>query len=131
HQHCLLARREDHCSADSRSSGVVGDGNSADAYRPVINGREQLARRSSRLGRSTLCTTGRPELERACPTVRHELWLRRNRRTHCRMRFHLPSYALGLATGIAVNTARDRLRPVLVEMAAVAMTFSKVGWALI
>jgi hypothetical protein len=47
------------------------------------------------------------------------------------MRFHLPSFALGLATGIAVNTARDRLRPVLVEMAAVAMTFSKVGWALI
>ena len=47
------------------------------------------------------------------------------------MLFHFPSFALGLATGLAASAARDRLRPVLLEAAAVTTTFSKIGWAVV
>jgi hypothetical protein len=47
------------------------------------------------------------------------------------MLFHFPSYALGLATGLVASGVRDRLRPVLLEAAAVTTTFSKIGWAVV
>ena len=47
------------------------------------------------------------------------------------MKFHLPSYVLGLVSGLAVSGARERVRPVIVELASVATAFSKVGWAVV
>jgi hypothetical protein len=47
------------------------------------------------------------------------------------MKFHLPSYALGVATGVVVSRAPERLRPVMIELAAVATTFSKIARAVV
>lgn len=46
------------------------------------------------------------------------------------MRLHLPSYLLGLATAGAVALAGKRLRPVAVEIGAVAVYLSRVARAL-
>jgi hypothetical protein len=47
------------------------------------------------------------------------------------MKFHLPSYILGLVSGLALRGARERMRPVIVELASVATAFSKIGWGVV
>lgn len=47
------------------------------------------------------------------------------------MRFHPPSFVLGLGTAVAVMGTKQHLRPVLVELAALGVHFGRLGLALI
>jgi hypothetical protein len=47
------------------------------------------------------------------------------------MKFHLPSYILGVATGLAVQGAREKLRPAMVELGTVALEVSKIAWSVV
>jgi hypothetical protein len=47
------------------------------------------------------------------------------------LKFHVPSYALGFATGALVVGARDALRPVAVELGALGLTMARVGRGLL
>jgi hypothetical protein len=47
------------------------------------------------------------------------------------MKFHLPSYLLGIGTAMVVTNTRDTLRPVFVELIAVGVQLRRVGRGLI
>ncbi len=47
------------------------------------------------------------------------------------MKFHLPSYVMGVASVLAAVGARRRLRPVAVEVAAVGTVLAKSAWAIV
>jgi len=46
------------------------------------------------------------------------------------VRFHVPSYLLGFATGAFVVGARETLRPVAVELGALGLQIGRAGRAL-
>lgn len=46
------------------------------------------------------------------------------------MKFHLPSYLLGVASAAAFNATRHRVRPVLVETLVLGKIFVRTGRAL-
>ena len=46
------------------------------------------------------------------------------------MKFHLPSYLLGVASATVVIGARDVFRPVFVELAALGLQLGRTGRAL-
>ncbi len=52
-------------------------------------------------------------------------------RKNVTMKFHMPSYLMGLASALAVYGMRHRLRPVLVEVAALGTVLAKSAWAIV
>ncbi|WP_437638783.1 hypothetical protein [Sorangium sp. So ce854] len=47
------------------------------------------------------------------------------------MRFHPPSFALGVGSAVLLMSKQQRLRPVLVEIAALGLHLGKLGLALV
>jgi hypothetical protein len=47
------------------------------------------------------------------------------------MKFHPPSFVLGLASAVALMGTRKRLRPVVIELAAVGVHFGRLALALV
>jgi len=47
------------------------------------------------------------------------------------LKLHLPSYLLGLATAGVVSLARERLRPVALEMTALGVHFGRIARAIV
>jgi hypothetical protein len=47
------------------------------------------------------------------------------------MKFHPPSFVLGLASAVALMGTRKRLRPVVIELAALGVHFGKLALTLV
>lgn len=47
------------------------------------------------------------------------------------MRFHPPSFALGVGSAVLLMSKQQRLRPVIVEIAALGLHLGKLGLALV